>query len=135
MSDMSDMSGIPEETFPQTFGKTFEQCSKIRNRMKAELTLPEEFVDAIACKVVELIKPTLSSNCRQKDEDIIFDVKGLSQFLHVDESWVYKQVSLKAIPHFKVGKYTRFRKREISKWLESRQIPSLTHFRPLKKAG
>jgi excisionase family DNA binding protein len=100
--------------------------------MKAELESHD--IDAIAYKVVELIKPMLSGNDRQRQEDLIFDVKGLSEYLKVDTSWIYKHVSLKSIPHFKVGKYTRFRKKDIEKWIESHKIPSLTPLKLLKKA-
>jgi hypothetical protein len=71
-------------------------------------------IEAIARRVMELIKPYLV-NRRDKSEDIIFDVKGLAQYLKVDASWVYKQVSLNTIPYFKNGKYTRFRKSTILK--------------------
>lgn len=100
--------------------------------MKTELESKD--IEAIAQRVVEVMRPVLSNNSKQKDEDVIFDVKGLSEYLKVDTSWVYKRVSLKSIPHFKVGKYTRFRKKDIDKWIESQKIPSLTHLKLLKKA-
>ena len=77
--------------------------------MKAELTLPPELVEEIADKVTERLKPLLSDSKKGKAEDTIFDV-------------------LKEIPHFHVGKYLRFKKSVIDKWIETqavRPIPPL----------
>jgi excisionase family DNA binding protein len=85
-------------------------------------------IQAIAQKVSELLKPLLSRIEGRDDKDPIFDVKGLAEYLHVDLSWVYKQVSLKTIPFFKTGKYTRFRKKDIDRWIENqtaRPIPTM----------
>jgi excisionase family DNA binding protein len=99
--------------------------------MKAELESQD--IEAIAYRVVELLEPKLSGNGKQREEDIIFDVKGLSQYLKVNESWVYKRVSVKAIPYFKNGKYTRFRKKDIDRWIDSQKIPLLTPLKRVKK--
>ncbi len=85
--------------------------------MKFEIE-PQD-VEAIAKRVSEIIKPMLSHTQRKDEKDTIFDVKGLAEYLCVDSSWVYKQVSVRAIPFLKVGKYTRFRKRDIERWMES----------------
>ena len=93
--------------------------------MKAELE-PQD-IEAIAQRVVELIKPLLSRNGKQ-EADVIFTPETLAKYLQVDTSWVYKQVSLKTIPYFKSGKYTRFKKSVIDKWIETqtrRPMPPL----------
>lgn len=102
--------------------------------MKAELIFPQEIIDAISDQVIHKLKPILSGNGKHETEDTIFDVRGLAEYLKVDSSWIYKQVSSKSIPYFKMGKYTRFRKKDIDKWIESHKIPSLTRLKPLKKA-
>ena len=74
-----------------------------------------------------MIKPVLTGVQGVDDPDVIFDVKGLSEYLRVNPSWVYKAVSLKAIPYFKAGKFPRFRKRDIDRWAETmavRPVPS-----------
>ena len=84
-------------------------------------------IEAIAQRISEIIKPLLLHE-KQDEKDIIFDVSGLSEYLHVNPSWVYKAISLKTIPYFKAGKFPRFRKREIDRWTESkavRPVPSL----------
>ena len=90
-------------------------------------------VDAIAEKVSEkLLKPLLSAIEGHGEGDTILDVEGLAKYLGVDISWVYKQVSLKTIPFFKVGKYTRFRKKKIDKWTEDGMVRPVPTLRPVK---
>ena len=85
--------------------------------MKFEIE-PQD-IEAIAQRVSEIIKPLVLHPQKQGEKDVVFDVKGLAEYLHVDTSWVYKQVSLKTIPFLKAGRYTRFRKRDIERWMES----------------
>lgn len=85
------------------------------------LEFEEKDIEIIAQRVVELLRPLLN-NERHKEEDCIFDVKGLSEYLQVNPSWIYKQVSLKAIPYFKSGKYVRFKKSAIDKWIDRNTI-------------
>ena len=87
--------------------------------MKFEIE-PQD-IEAIAQRTFELLKPFLLP-AKRGVEDEILDVKGLSEYLRVDPSWIYKQVSLKAIPHFKSGKYVRFKKSSIDKWIENRSV-------------
>ncbi len=88
--------------------------------MKTELE-PQD-IEAIAQRVSEILRPLISHI--QKTDAVaandVLDVRGLANYLHVQPSWVYKQVSLNAIPYFKAGKYPRFRKRDIDKWIDSR---------------
>ena len=46
-----------------------------------------------------------------------------TEYLHVSHQWVYERVHLKEIPHIKMGKFPRFRKSEIDRWLETLKIP------------
>ena len=87
--------------------------------MKAEIEHND--IEAIAEKVVEKIKPLFCKSSKQIDETI-FDVKELALYLKVDKSWLYNQVHLKAIPYFKCGKYTRFKKSVIDKWVEDATV-------------
>ncbi|MDA8170486.1 MAG: helix-turn-helix domain-containing protein [Nitrospiraceae bacterium] len=87
--------------------------------MKNELE-PQE-IEAIAKRVAEILRPIIARNGKSA-EDMIFDVASLASYLQVDESWVYKQVSLKTIPHFKAGKYIRFKKSIIDKWSDEHSI-------------
>jgi excisionase family DNA binding protein len=94
------------------------------------LELEEKDIEAIARKVVELIKPFLPRE-KPGEEEHIFDVRGLSEYLQVPLSWIYKQVSLNAIPYFKSGKYVRFKKSAIDKWIDTHTIRPI----PLEGTG
>ncbi len=94
---------------------------------------------AVAAKVVELIKPLLS-NSRHKDtqEDQIFTVKTLAEYLGVSVNWVYERSRKREIPRFKVGRLVRFRKSEIDRWMATVKTPAMTTLSssiPAKKKG
>lgn len=80
----------------------------------------EEDIQVIAEKITEHIKPLLGNT---EKEEAIFDKKALSKYIHVDVSWIDK--NLYSLPHFKAGKYVRFRRIEVDKWIEaSMKYPS-----------
>ncbi len=91
--------------------------------MRTELE-PQD-VEAIAEKVLELLKPLLPGN-GHRQEDIVFDVPGLSGYLKVEHKWIYEQTHLKTIPFFKLGnKQLRFRKSEIDAWTKKHWTPGV----------
>lgn len=97
-----------------------------------KIGLESQDIEAIAQRVLELLKPVMFRNRERSNDDRIFDVKELAEYLHVDPSWIYKQISLKAIPFFKTGKYSRFRKRDIDKWIESQTARPITTLKLVK---
>jgi excisionase family DNA binding protein len=55
--------------------------------------------------------------------DRILTVQEVAEMLRVPVSWVYERVRRDGsdrLPHFKLGKYVRFRASAISEWLEHR---------------
>jgi excisionase family DNA binding protein len=91
-----------------------------------KLNLEQEDLKLIAKDVAETLKPLLKKNNNKSgDSDIVFDVKELAGYLKVNKSWVYNRVHLKAIPHFKCGKYPRFKKSNIDKWIDSETIQAV----------
>lgn len=80
-------------------------------------TLEQEDIQAIAEKVVELFKPYLL-NGKQDDQEVILDKDQLAEYLNVDVSWIDKNYEDK-LPHFHLGKYPRFKKSKIDKWIDS----------------
>ncbi len=90
--------------------------------MKAELTFSHELSEQIADRVIERLKPLLSDNGK-KETDIIFDVKGLSEYLKVSKKWIYERTHFKEIPYLKVGGQLRFKKSNIDKWLHTYSVP------------
>lgn len=91
--------------------------------MKIELDLNPEEVDKLAnilaLKVAEKLKRLFGHQAQ--DGDGIFTVESLAEYLGVDKSWVYHNI--RQIPHFKIGRFPRFRKREVDKWLEQHKAP------------
>lgn len=101
--------------------------------MKAELESQD--IEQIALKVVELLKPLISGNGKHEAEDTIFTPETLAEYLQVDTSWVYKKVSFKAIPYFKSGKYTRFKKPVIDKWIETQTVRPIPPLKLVRHSG
>ena len=90
--------------------------------MKAELTLPDDMVKAIAEEVVSALRPLLAA--RKGEEDAILTPDQLADLLGVTKGWVYEQAALKAIPYHKLGKYLRFRRSAIDRWIDSAAVPA-----------
>jgi excisionase family DNA binding protein len=92
--------------------------------MKAEIKINiDELVSEITQKVTNAIIPTLKKGTDMGDT--VFTVETLAKYLQVSKQWVYARVHLKEIPHIKMGKFPRFKKREIDIWLESFKIPAI----------
>ena len=80
--------------------------------MKAEFETGD--IEAIAQRVVELLRPLLSSNGKHED-DVIFDVRGLAEYLKVSTKWIYERTQFKEIPFKKIKGLLRFRKKDIDR--------------------
>jgi len=100
-----------------------------------KLNLEKDDLKLIAQYVTDTLKPVLRSNRKSESSDILYDVKGLAEYLKVNKSWIYNKVHLKEIPYFKCGKYTRFKKSQIDKWIEEGSIPSTPPLSLLKNRG
>jgi len=55
-----------------------------------------------------------------RSEDFI-DVEELASRLGVKKSWVYSRIRTNSIPHYRIGKYRRFRWNEVEDWLQHMQ--------------
>lgn len=86
--------------------------------MTIQTIIPDELIDCIAERVIAELKPLLST-IQKKEEDIIFDVKGLAAYLSATEQWVRDKARTGGIPCFKSGKYWKFHKRKIDKHFQS----------------
>lgn len=81
------------------------------------IELDDRDVERVANKVIELLKPLLKSSSQKDDRETILDVEGLASYLKVNKSWVYERTHLNEIPYYKIGKFPRFRKKDIDQWL------------------
>jgi len=99
--------------------------------LKAELNIDtKELVREISQEVVKAIRPLLSG---RTEDDTILDVEGLAEYLKVSKKWIYERVQFKEIPYCKVGGHLRFKKSDITKWIDSQKTPSVNPLsRPLR---
>lgn len=89
-----------------------------------KIELEREDIQSIARSVLEALKPELSRLVGKSESDnTIFDVEGLAKYLKVKPKWIYENTHLLAIPHYKMGAFLRFRKREIDSWLNKHRAP------------
>ncbi len=67
------------------------------------------------------------------EEQRFLDVHGLSEYIHLSKSMVYKMVSNKTIPYIKIGTRTIFDRGQIDQWIlngcrKVEDIPELSKF-------
>jgi excisionase family DNA binding protein len=96
-----------------------------------QITLDVEDYRGIAEQVATLLKPLIIN---VKESDTVFDKEGLAKYLCVEVSWINKQITLRAIPYFKMGKYTRFKKSHIDQWMETLKVKPSPYLKLLKRA-
>lgn len=92
--------------------------------MKFDAEELNQLADAVSERVLERLRPLLTNKDKGHDGDKIFTVATLAEYLGMEKDWVYSHI--KEIPHHKVGRFPRFRKREIDKWLEARRGPTMS---------
>ena len=51
------------------------------------------------------------------EEEKFLDVQKLTEYIHMSESYVYKMVNKKLIPHIKLGTRTLFERNQIDNWV------------------
>ena len=101
--------------------------------MKIEFNI-DTLTDMVARKVVEQLKPLLNNSHDSKSNELM-DVEELAEYLKVKKSWVYEKVHTKKIPFQKAGRFPRFRKMHIDKWLDNPYAFTSSAYKPLKKEG
>ncbi len=89
--------------------------------MKFEPEELNQLADAVSVKVLQRLKPLLSNKDNGKDRSNLLSVEDLAEYLGVEKDWVYSHI--KEIPHFKVGRFPRFRRKDVDRWLESNKPP------------
>jgi excisionase family DNA binding protein len=52
--------------------------------------------------------------------DRLYTPEEMSELLGVKLSTIYQWTHIGYIPHFKLGRFVRFRERDVDRWLESR---------------
>ena len=88
-------------------------------------TLEKNDIDAIAEAVFQKLKPLLKVANKKAEDDVFFTVDQLAEYLNVKKCWIYRRTSDQNIPFHKRGRYVRFKKSEIDKWLEEQKVNPL----------
>ena len=94
--------------------------SRVREKMRIELE-PQD-IENIALRVVEMLKPLLSTS-RDKAEDVLLTPDETARLLSVKKPQIYAWVneskfSDNGIPFLKAGKFLRFSKKNILNWMQ-----------------
>ncbi len=92
--------------------------------MRAEFQIQTDtMVAEIVQEVFKAIKPHLYKG--GAEDDTLYNVQTLSEWLGVSPQWVYERIHLKEIPFIKMGKFPRFRKTDIDHWLDSQRVSAV----------
>lgn len=94
-------------------------------RTEKQTELEPEEIAAIATAVAHHLAPLLAVERGAPSKDVL-DVPEAADYLRVEESWIYKQAQYKAIPYVKVGKYLRFRRKDLDRWLAEQSVPAVS---------
>ncbi|MEN6509074.1 MAG: helix-turn-helix domain-containing protein [Smithella sp.] len=97
-----------------------------------KLEIEQADIEAISSRVAEILKPVLSSVAKHDEKETLLDVAQLAAYLNVSKSWIYDQIRNSEIPHSKLGKYLRFRRREIDKWIETQSFKPFPNLKVIK---
>jgi excisionase family DNA binding protein len=91
--------------------------------MKAELDIDISILaEVIAREVVKAVR-SLNQQQVKHEDDALCTVQSLAKYLEVSPQWVYERINRKEIPFIKMGKFPRFRKSDIDRWLDSQKVP------------
>jgi hypothetical protein len=55
------------------------------------------------------------------DDEKLDGVKETCDWSGLKPSWIYTQAAARKIPHYKCGKYLKFRRSELRAWLEAQR--------------
>ena len=50
------------------------------------------------------------------------ELSAAARYIGMSESWLYRQVEKKKIPHLRLGRRIAFRTADLDRWLESRLV-------------
>ncbi len=92
--------------------------------MKAEINIDlQGLAEEITAKVTKSLQQKLYHS--KVETDSLLTVKTLAEYLQVSDQWVYQRVQLAELPVIFVGKFPRFKKLDIDKWLDSLKTPAM----------
>jgi excisionase family DNA binding protein len=63
-----------------------------------------------------------------------FGIQDLSRYLGIKTGTLYVMVEERSIPHYRIGRLVRFRKSEIDRWMEQKQVQCVDPEEAARKA-
>lgn len=63
------------------------------------------------------MKPDHTHHHPTTPDDALLDAAGVADLLGVPTSWVYAETRAGRLPHVRVGRYRRFRRRAVEQWI------------------
>lgn len=83
-----------------------------------QLTFTEEEIKQLARELAKHILPELKKMLSDGNE--LLTVEETCRYLKCQRTWLYDKVRQKKIPYIKAGKYLRFRKTDLDRWLTAK---------------
>ena len=94
--------------------------------MRVELNIPPELVSAIAEEVVARLRPLLAARKEAAGVEVLMGVAELGKYLgSVSRDWIYQRTAGNEIPFVKVGRFVKFRRSDIDRWLAKQSVPAV----------
>lgn len=84
-------------------------------------------IDSIVDKIVDRLTPLIKASSTGCDSGLM-SVIEVSKYLGVKVSWLYGKIYTREIPFQKVGKFPRFRKKDIDLWTMNPYHPDLSNY-------
>jgi len=60
--------------------------------------------------------------------DKLLTVDDVAKVLSVKKSTIYQWVHMRLIPYIKVGRFVRFKEKDIQKWLQSKEVKPTSRY-------
>jgi excisionase family DNA binding protein len=93
-----------------------------------KIYLEPQDIDAIAQKIIELLKPFLvvkeepKVTPPPKPEGGYMTASQVSEYLQVSKHTIYNWIFQRRIPYFKMGRGVRFKRDDIEQWSEGKKV-------------
>lgn len=91
--------------------------------------IAEEIISVLKAHIEQLVQlqsaaatPTPAAVPAPKTVDGALTIKGAAEFLNVTERWIRRQIADRTIKHFTVGRQIRFKKVELEKYVQAREV-------------
>lgn len=102
-----------------------DEAPIIRKKRKVPEVLYVERTDAFVTEKSEEERLAIAREMNaiaKKEPQRYLDIDEAASILNVKRSFLYQQTYMKKIPHYKIGRYLRFRADELAEWAQTTKI-------------